>query len=69
MTIEEQKQYDALSEKDKSSYHWIKSLQPEWNHKQIMIKIAVEYPFTSGGIEGGIGYGESLWDKLKDIFR
>ena len=64
MTIEELKEYDALSEKDKSSYHRIKSLHPEWNHKQIMIKIAV-----SGVIDGGIGYGESLWDKLKDIFR
>lgn len=45
MTPEELNQYNALSEKDKSSYQRIKSRHPEWNHKQIMTKIAIEsYP-------------------------
>lgn len=70
MTPEELNQYNALSEEDKSFYQRIKSRHPEWNHKQIMTKIAIEsYPVTSGAIGGDVSYGESLWDKLKNFFR
>lgn len=74
MTPEELNQHNALCEKDKSLYQRIKLMHPEYNHKQIMAKIAIHdfiesHLDTSDAIDGGVGYGESLWDKLKNFFR
>lgn len=74
MTTEEFNQYNSLSENDKSLYQRVKSMHPEWSHKQIMMKIAldhaVESHLVSGGpIGGDVIDDESLWDKIKNIFR
>lgn len=41
MTKEELDQYDALSEYDKLQYRKLNSAHPDWNHKQLMLKIAI----------------------------
>ena len=43
MNYEEQKQYDNLSECDKSYYKKIKLDHPNWNHRQIMVKVAFNH--------------------------
>ena len=74
MTIEELKQYDDLGDTSKHLYQDIKSQHPDWSHKQIMAKLAIHdfiesHLETRDSIDGGVGYGESLWDKLKNFFR
>lgn len=70
MTIDDLTQYDALSESLKREYIALKSAHPDWNHKQIMLKIALKNTY-SGDIQCGEleEDDESLWDKLKNIFR
>lgn len=41
MTTKEQQEYNALSERMKEVYSQIKSAHPDWNHKQLMFKIAL----------------------------
>ena len=69
MTAEELKQYNALSERMKVEYSQIKSEHPDWSHAQIMIKIALDHTMTGGPIGGDVDDNESLWDKIKNIFR
>lgn len=42
MTREELNQYNALSESDKQQYKTFKSRHPNWNHKQLMTRIAFD---------------------------
>lgn len=69
MTAEELKQYNALSERMKVEYSQIKSEHPDWSHAQIMIKISLNHTMTGGLIGGVVDDDESLWDKIKNIFR
>ena len=72
MTAEELKQYNALSERMKVEYSQIKSEHPDWSHAQIMMKIALDHTMIGGPIGGDVGDiddDESLWDKIKNIFR
>ena len=69
MTAEELKQYNALSEIMKVEYSQIKSQHPDWSHAQIMMKIALNHTMSGGPIGGDVDDDESLWDKIKNIFR
>lgn len=73
MTTKEFNQYNSLSENDKSLYQRVKSMHPEWSHKQIMMRIALDHEVESlasgGPIGGDVIDDESLWDKIKNIFR
>lgn len=69
MTAEELKQYNALSERMKVEYSQKKTEHPDWSHAQIMTRIALDYTMIDGPIGGFVDDDESLWDKIKNIFR
>lgn len=42
MTTEEQIQYNALSSSEREDYDYLRRKHPNWSHKQIMNKLAIE---------------------------
>lgn len=67
MTAEELKQYNALSERMKEVYSQIKSAHPDWNHKQLMFKIAL-YRITDdrNDIMSGLGFDIANSENLSE---
>ena len=70
MATKEQQQYNALSERMKVKYSQIKSEHPNWSHAQIMCRlILTEDPPQGGCITEDSNEENSIWDKLKEIFK
>lgn len=71
MTTKEQQEYNALSERMKVKYSQIKSNHPDWSHAQIMCRLIIDEPPLElpGCIAEGSNEENSIWDKLKKIFK
>ena len=70
MTPEELNQYNALSEEHKKLYKRLKSEHPDWSYDQIIFKLVIISEPLCGDINmGGMPDDESLWDKIKNVFR
>lgn len=42
MTREEKRQYDSLSYEERQEYDYLRNKHPNWSHKQIMTKFALD---------------------------
>lgn len=69
MATKEQQQYNALSERMKVKYSQIKSEHPNWSHAQIMCRLILTEEPQGGCITEDSNEENSIWDKLKKIFK
>lgn len=66
MTTEELNQYDSLSESDKQQYKTLKSLHPDWNHKQLMAQFILGRNVAMRGFGFDLANSENLSEDQKN---
>ena len=68
MTSDEQKQYNSLSYNERQEYDHIRRMHPNWSHKQIMTKLALDIQ-TIVVVDRGHEKPEDDPDLLREILQ
>lgn len=66
MTIEEQREFEELTSKQKAYYDEASKEHPDWSHEQLLTHVAILSNTTTGYIPEK--EEESIWKKIKSIF-